>query len=608
MKTSALKIFICLFLIILTLCVYWQIGAHDQINADDFYITTNPYIHNAYSIPVFKEAMTNLVAGIWMPFTYLFIGIEMELFDTNFGPYHTVAAFVHAVNAIILFLLLFQLTGALWKSALVAALFAVHPVNVEAVAWLVGIRVLLCVFFCLLTIYAYSFYAARRSSGWYAATLFCYTASLFALPMFPGLPFLLILLDYWPLDRLRETGGNDSRPRLSIKKIRSAIWEKFPFFGIMAVLVFIVLLSHDISSSPGIERYPFDERLMNAFLTYVKFIRQILLPVNLAVYYPFPESFPAWKISGALLILISITLFSLRVMYRAPFLITGWLWFAGMLFPLSGIAQVGTQARADHYVYLPMIGLLIAICWGIDAILQKRPIPKLPIKTGAVLIIMILAFLSWQQAGRWKNSVTLMFHSANVTKNNYEAYNYLAQALVSEGDWDTAIGYFEKALAIKPDHIKSLINLANTWLKAGDIEKAISFLKKALKKQPNDARLHNNLGALYQKTGNTAAALYHYRQAVAINPNYDTAYENLAVLEANRGDLARAIRYFKQALRINTRSPGLHFRLALVLNQADKIDEAVYHVGQALVFDPGNTQYRQFLTILERDKASEQNR
>ena len=604
MKTFSLKIVICLFLIILTIGVYGQTGRHDQINADDFYITTNPHIHNAYSYEGFTAAMTSLVAGIWMPVTYLFIGIEMELFDTDFGPYHTTAAVLHAVNAVIVFLLLFNMTGAPWKSALVAAVFAVHPVNVEAVAWLVGIRVLVCVFFCLLTLYAYSHYVSRPSSARYAATLFCYTASLFALPMFPGMPFLLIVLDYWPLNRLGTAAGGAVGPgRLSMETIKSRIWEKFPFFGIMAVLIGIVLLSHDLSASPGIERYPLTDRLLNTSLSYVKYIQQILVPTDLAVFYPFPAHFPLWKVSGSLLILLTVTLISIRLMRRFPFLIVGWLWFTGMIFPLSGIAQVGTQARADHYLYLPMIGLLVAICWTAAAILEKSRIPAGLVNTVSIAIVFLLAFLSWQQAGRWKDSLTIMSHAVNVTENNYEAHNYLGQALAARGDLKAAVDHFEQALSIKPDHIKSHINLANTWLKSGDIEKAVYYLKQALEKQPNDARIYNNLGALYEQAGDINTALYHYRMAVAINPGYDTAYENLAVLETRIGDLAGAVRHFKQVLRLNPHKAETCFRLAMVLKEAGRIHEAVEYIKQALVLDPGNLRYRLFLEVLNREHA-----
>jgi len=602
LKTFLTKISICFFLFIATNCVYWQVRYHGPINADDFYLTTNIHINNAISYEGLLDAMTSLIAGVWMPLVYLSVGLQMELFGTDFGSYHLVSAVLHSINAVILFLLLFQITRAVWKSALVAAVFALHPINVEPVAWLACIRVIQSGFFCLLAIYFYSLCISRRSSIYYTLSLYSYGGSIFSVPMFPALPFLLLLLDYWPLGRLGIEGKDTSWQKFSLSKTGLSVWEKFPFFGGMAVLSAILLLSHDLSSSPGIEQYPVDERLFNALFSYVKYIQQILMPVNLAVFYPFPENFPFWKICGALFVLIAITVISLLYIRRYPFLTVGWLWFAGMMLPLSGIAQIGSQARADHYAYIPMIGLLIFICWGTDALIKKFRIPRAPTIAGSIIVLILLAFFSWKQASQWKNSVTLMAHSLKVTKNNYEAHNYLAQALASQGDLETAIHHFQQALSIKPDHLNSHINLANTWIRADNIRNAIFHFSRALEIEPDNARIHNNLGALYEKTHNNQAALFHYQQAVTINPEYAVAYDNLAVLEAITGDINDAITHFKQALLIN-QSAGTHFRLGMALNQAGRMEEAIYHLRQAIDIDPENRQYPQFLKAITQNKV-----
>ncbi|MFP4040465.1 MAG: tetratricopeptide repeat protein [Desulfosudaceae bacterium] len=601
MKTIFLKIIICLFLVFLTGIVYWQTQAHGPINADDFYLTTNKHMDNAYSYQGLVEGMGTLVAGVWMPLIYLLVGAQMELFGTNFGAYHLVSAGLHAVNAIILFLLLFQMTRATWLSALVAVVFAVHPVNVEPVAWLVGVRVIQCGLFCLLTMYFYALYTARSSSFYYTLSLFCYAASLFSVPMFLPLPFLLLLLDFWPLDRLGVEKNNTAWKNLSLPKIGRAVWEKFPFFGIMVVLMAVLLISHDLPST-SIELYPLGERLANALLSYVRYIQQILLPINLAVFYPFPTTFPAWKIIGSIFILTGITVLGLVSVRRFPFLIVGWLWFAGMLFPLSGIAQIGTQARADHYTYLPMIGLIIPLCWGAASLAQRWRISPGMTAWPAAAVIIALTVLSWRQAGYWKNSVTLFNHSLKVTKNNYEAHNYLAQALASRGDLKTAFYHFDRALAIKPDHLKSHINLANTWMLAGDPVKAREHLSLALRKNPRNAQLHNNLGVLHEKTDNIQAALEHYRRATTLDPGYLNAYLNLAGLEAATGKSDQAITHFQKALRIDPRSAETHFQLGLTLHQTGRTREAADHLERALDLEPGNRRYRQLLKTISRDR------
>lgn len=599
MKTNAIRVFaLCLFLIVMTFVIYFQNYHHGPINADDFHLTTNQFINNAYSYQGLLEGMSSVIAGVWMPLVYLSVGAQMELFGTDFGAYHLVSAGLHAVNAVILLLLLLQMTRAFWPSALTAVFFALHPLNVEPVSWLVCIRVLQAGFFCLLTIYFYGVYAARGSSFWYTLALFCYAAGLFSVPMFPATPFLLLLLDFWPLDRLGSKSGDTAWQNLSPSKIGRAVWEKFPFFGFMAVLMAVLLLSHDLSTSPEIEPYPFWERLFNVFFSYAAYIRQVLLPVNLAVFYPFPEHFPWWKITGSLMILLAVTLAALRLTRRAPFLIVGWLWFGGMLFPLSGMAQIGTQARADHYAYIPMIGLLMMVCWGAAALMKRWPLPRPLASVVCLAIIGLMTAASWRQAGHWKDSETLMAHALTVTRDNYEAHNYLAQALAERGDWAAAIVHFQQALAIKPDHLKSHVNLANVYMTTGRIDKAIGHMTRAVEKDPTDARLRNNLGALYEKIGDTPSAVVHYRQAVAINPRYAAANDNLAVLEAAAGDLDGALFHFQQALASDPGSAGTHFRYALALYRSGRAEAALDHLRRAIDLEPGNPQFRQVLTAV----------
>lgn len=603
LKTVLIKTGICLFIVLLTALIYWQTHNHGPVNADDFYLTTNPHFDNAYSYQGLLDGMSSLTAGVWMPLVYLSIGAQMELFGTDFGAYHLVSACVHAVNSIILFLLLLQMTRALWKSALVAVIFAIHPLNVEPVAWMVCIRVVQSGFFCLLTVYFYALYVHKQSSLFYTLSLFCYVASLLSVPMFPAMPCLLLVLDFWPLDRLRAEQNQGSRQIVSLSNLPRAAWEKFPFFGIMAVFIIVLLFSHDLSTSSEIEKYPFHDRLFNVFFSYAAYIQQTLLPLDLAVFYPFPRQFPLWKITGALLLLVTITAVSIRYIRRHPYLIAGWLWFAGMLFPLSGISQIGTQARADHYIYIPIIGLLIMIFWGTAGLIGRRKVPGVVPAIMSIVIIGLLTVLSRQQAGHWKNSVDLMTHAINATKGNYEAHNYLGQALVSQNRIQKAVEHFNTALSIRPGHIKSHVNLANVYAGKGNIDKAIFHLNRALDKTPENARLHNNLGALYEKIRNVPEALWHYRQAISINPYYAAAYVNLAVLEAAHGDQKSAMAYFQRALDINPRSAETHVRFAIALHRFKNTRAAMDHLQQAIILDPTNSEYRRLMAVLQQKQT-----
>ena len=605
MKAIFVKITLFFFLASLTLAVYWQIGDHGPINADDFYLTSNEHIDNAYSYQGLIDGMSSVMAGVWMPLTYLTVGAEMEFFGTDFGKYHLVSACLHTLNSILVFLLLMQLTGAFWRSALAAAIFTVHPLNVEPVSWLVGIRVLQSGFFSLLSLYCYAVYARvhRGASGYYTLALFFYAAGLFSVPMFIPLPFLLFLLDFWPLKRLNVDFDTFSWRNLRHASIGRLAWEKFPFFGIMIVLMAILLLSHDLPSTP-IESYPLAERLYNAMLSYIWYIQHTLLPTGLAVFYPFPDHFPLWKIAGAALLLFLITLLTLTGIRRFPFLIVGWFWFAGMLFPLSGVAQIGSQARADHYMYLPLIGLIIIICWGSAELIKQRRIRPALAFGSAVVIFFLLAGLAWRQAGYWQNSVTVFRHALRVTEKNYEAHNYLGQAMAARKELTTAQYHFNQALAIKPDHVKSNINLANTYLIKGEIDQAIRHLSRALKKMPRNPRLQNNLGVLYEKSGDSTSAMKHYRRAVTIAPDYVNARINLAGLEAAVGNLSAAIRHYRRVLELTPNQDRVHFLLGTVLYQANRMEQAANHLHQALALDPHNEQYRQFLMLATPDKFS----
>ncbi|MFP4454003.1 MAG: tetratricopeptide repeat protein [Desulfobacterales bacterium] len=543
------------------------------------------------------EGIQSVMAGVWMPMTYAFVALEAEFFGTDFGAYHLVAAFLHAVNAMILFLLLFRMTKAFWKSTAVAILFVVHPLNVEPVAWLVGVRIILCGFFSLLSLYFYALYTTRYLSRYFILSLFSYSASLFAVPMYIPLPFLFLLLDFWPLKRFVSADGNSSWPDISWSKVGRAVWEKLPFFGIMIVLMIILLLSHDLPATP-IEQYPFTDRLCNALLSYVCYLRQFLVPLNLAVFYPFPANFLLWKIIGAIFLLALLSVFSVIFLRRFPFLFVGWCWFIGMIFPLSGISQIGTQARADHYMYLPIIGLLILSCWGAAVLAQRLRLPKFFLPVAAIIIISILTGLSWRQAGHWENSVTLFKHTLTVTKDNYEAHNYLAQALAARGDLQAAGDHFRAALAIQPDHRKSHINIAKLYIDTGRNAEAIPHLRQALRKSPRNARLHNNLGALYERTKDFQAAMKHYQQAVTIDPDYVNAYKNLAGLETTLGDFSSAIAHLKRVLSITPGDAATHFQIGMILKHTGNIEEAVTHFRKAISIEPGNKLFRQKLISL----------
>lgn len=613
-SSSFKKTTICLFLVIATACVYWQIGRHGTVNADDFYITEEPllkllsdpdsnvrYVTTQNLIYVF----TNTTAGVWMLFPQMLVGAEHLFFGRDYGIHHLICMALHILNAILVFLIFYRMTHAMWKSAFVAALFALHPLNAEPVAWLVGIRVTLSAFFGLLMVYSYVVYTQKHTAPRFILTITLFACCLASVPMFPTLPFVLLLLDYWPLERIRfsspsgagSTGLKKWSPNLDIQDLIYLLVEKAPYIVMLGIASAGMLSCHGLDI---IHRYPLDDRILNAILSYPRYISHTLFPVKLAAFYPFPRQFYAWEVGGAALFLIGVTLIALRLATSRPYLIIGWLWFTGMMVPLSGIAQIGTQAMADHYMYLPGIGLYVIITWGISDLASKLPNKTRVLSIGAGLALVALMALTWRQAGYWKDSKTLARHSLAVTEGNYEAYNYLGQALAEEGDYDAAIAAFTKALAIKPDHFKSNFNMAMTLTETGRKKAAIAYYRTALAIYPDHTVAHNNLAGLLVAFDKIDEAIDHYREALRIQPDYYTARHNLASLLMRQKRYQKAIAHYAKLLQSRPNTADLYAGMAIALYQTRQYKRAQQYLNRALTLNPENQKARWLLQLMRQ--------
>lgn len=584
---AALTIMVCLFIIFCALWVYHPVRYHGATDCDDFYITENPQLQrSAVNLENMVYVMTTVFAGVWMPVSTIFVGAEHILFGSDYGMYHVVCMLLHIANGLILFFLLRMMTGAFWKSALVASLFTLHPLNVEPVAWLVGIRVVLCGFFSLWSIWFYVVYVKRGSTWAYLLSLLAYGVATAVVPMYVLLPFAFFLFDYWPLKRfdfsVRSVRGF-SHLLGREGMLRELVWEKMPFFLFIVGMSAIVLASHDL---PTVYHYPFVDRLLNVPIAYVQYIKRIFLPVNLSVFYPFPTSFPAWKVGGAVLALACLTAAALWASLRHRFFITGWLWFVGMVAPLTGIAQVGTQAMADHYNYLPMIGILVALAWGVETLVIRHKTLRLLTGFAAVTAVFVFAVLSARQVGVWKDTFTLCKHALAVTSGNYEAHNYLGQAYAKKGNLQMAIYHFSQALAIKPDHVKSHYNIATVYMKLGNMKEAAKHYTLALLADPYSPQAHNNLGMALAGMGDIAGAVKHYRAALELAPNFYQARNNLANALADLGRLDEAVENYRKALSVKPDSPTMLYNLADVLAREGKTCDAVRCLQKALSINP----------------------
>ena len=408
-----MELLICLLLIIATLSVYWQIQQHEFINFDDNeYITENKYVQQGITLKATIWAFTAYHSNNWHPLTWLSHMLDVELFGLNPRGHHLVNLFFHITNTLLLYFVLRFMTGSIWKSGFVAALFALHPLHVESVAWASERKDVLSTFFWMLTLLGYFWYVQRPLLRRYVLVILFFVLGLLSKPMVVTLPFVLLLLDYWPLNRLVFESGKTIPWRI--------IWEKIPFFFFITISSFF---TYSAQTKGGVvkalEVFPLGVRVSNALIAYVNYILKMVFPFKLAVLYPHPGIHPWWKVVGAGLLLLIIMFFAVRSMKDKPYFIIGWLWFLGTLIPVIGLVQVGMQSMADRYTYIPYIGLFIIIAWGVPDFMKRFRDRRHWLSITAFLILLTFMGITWKQVGYWVNSERLYKHSINITSNNF---------------------------------------------------------------------------------------------------------------------------------------------------------------------------------------------
>jgi tetratricopeptide (TPR) repeat protein len=525
LKIRRWEVIICLFLIAASLSVYWQIRDHDFIDYDDeSYVTKNLHVRAGLTRESVIWAFTTDYEANWHPLTWLSHMLDCELYGLNPMGHHWTSLQIHLTNTLLLFFILQYMTGALWRSAFVAALFALHPLHVESIAWVAERKDVLSAFFGMLTLLAYCRYAKQPSLAKYLLIILFLSIGLMAKPMLVTLPFLLLLLDFWPLERLRSETVSSSFVTYFVQQHGGAI--------------------------TSLEVLPLKIRIANALISYLSYIEKMIWPSGLAVFYPYPEWLPGQAVVSGLVI-FCLSVLAIRNARRFPYLATGWLWYLGALVPVIGLVQVGSQSMADRYTYIPLIGLFIIVAWGIADILMRYRIKRvaLPILYGMVLMFFMIC--TWFQVRHWQNSMTLFTHTLNVTHNNSPANYSLGYALTQQGKLDKAIIHYSRALQINPNYTKAHNGLGYALAQQGKLDKAIVHYSRALQINPNYTKAHNNLGSVLAQQGNVKGAFYHYYEALRINPNYDGAYFNLGKMYANQGKIGKAIINYKEAIRIN---------------------------------------------------------
>ena len=572
-------------LAVMTFGIYAQVIGHQFITLDDgWYIKDNSMVNCGVTLAGLAWAFTTFHEGNWHPLTWIAHMIDSQLFGMNAGGHLLVNALIHLANTLLVFWFLSRTTHARWPSALVAALFALHPLHVESVAWAAERKDTLSTFFGLLSLISYTRYAEGHSRKWYAWTCSTLTLGLLAKPMLVTWPFVMLLLDYWPLRRLSQS---TSRKNFLVS-IAPLLREKLPLFAIVAASCVITFFAQ--SHGGAVRTFtdvPFSLRLLNALVSYVKYLLLTFWPHDLAVYYPFtPIGIPAWQIIGAAFLLIGITASCLFQRKIRPYLIVGWLWFLGTLVPVIGLVQVGGQTMADRYFYIPSIGFFIALVYGLADIAKMRRLA--PSLAGAIAgaVLLVLAALTNAQIHLWRDSFTLFKHALAVTPPNLVIEDSLGIALDDSGRYDEAAAHFEKALHVQRDHYEVLVNMGITRYQQDRLPEAIEYYQTAIYSRPDVPEAHSQLGLALWKQNRNEAAYDEVRRASQLAPKDANIRNYLGIALGRLGRFSEAIDQLHEALRLNPNSADAHNNLALALLASGKARDSIPEFEAALRLNP----------------------
>jgi len=556
---------ICLVMAMLIICCYWQVQKYEFINYDDYtFIVENSHVRNGLTKEGIKWAFSTTEGANWHPLTWLSLMMDAQLYRGNPGGYHWTNVLFHIANTVLLFLFLRLNTGHIWKSAFVASLFALHPLHVESVAWISERKDVLGAFFWMITLLFYARYVKRRTVMGYISFFVFFILGLMSKPMVMTLPFVLLLLDEWPLKHLRFKEMQINNKKFFGGDDHFYLREKIPLI-ICSIVCGLVAL---YTQKKGGALLPFDylhldSRLANAVMSYVYYLYKMIWPCSLALFYPHPGLWPFGMVLMSGFTLLAITIGTW--VSKRSYLKAGWLWYMGTLIPVIGLIQVGKQAMADRYTYLPLIGIFIMIAWGVPDLCKRTFIKKYILPAAATIVIIIMAVLNWHQIGYWKNSVTLFQHTLSVTRDNYEIHNNLGVVYFDQQQYEKALSHYKRALQIKPGYAIVYNNVGKVLLATGDIDGAIEQFSIALQKNATLTYAKRNLADALINKGEYARAVYYYKELLIGHPDDPELHNNLGVALAYMGEKGEALAHFKTALQIK---PDYHEARANMNNVA----------------------------------------
>jgi protein O-mannosyl-transferase len=549
-------ILICLFLIISTFSIYARVLNYDFINFDDnVYVTENELVKKGITADAIIWSFTHFHAGYWHPLTWISHMMDCQFFGLNAGRHHLINLIFHLINSLLLYIVFKKMTKKSWQSGFVAALFALHPLHVEAVAWISERKEVLCTFFGMLTILNYLWYVRSKNIFGFLGVILFFAFGLMSKPMLVTLPFVLLLLDYWPLKRFWFQHTSSARHGEFFPKTRLFL-EKLPLFFLSLISCVITVLSQKHGDAiSSLVHIPFFQRLANAVVSYVNYIYKTIYPINLAILYPYNGMPPYWKIAGSVFLIIIISFFSIRTIRSHPYFIVGWLWFLGTLVPVIGLVQAGTQSMADRFTYIPLTGLFIIIAWGAPEILSGWRHKKLFLFTASFCLIFMFSSMSWQQTTYWENGETISRQAVDVTSGNWIMENNLANMLVRKGAYSESIAHYIEAFRIKPEGDTHYKNLIFALHKISTGKSVAERMASVISLYPEEAALYFLVGKMYRDENKVENAIRYFKKTIEIDDHFVPAYYELSILYMLNNEPESSIAILKKLIELQPDSP-----------------------------------------------------
>ncbi len=589
-------LFIGLGLLATIVAIYWPVARFEFINYDDAeYVSENLRVQAGLTAENVAWAFRTTFFENWHPLTWLSYMLDRQLFGLTAGAFHLVNGLFHLLNSLLLFAVVKRMTGARWPRPKVAALFAVHPLHVESVAWVSERKDVLSAFFGMLTLWAYVRYAERPRIGQYLLAVLLFGLGLMAKPMLVTLPFVLLLLDFWPLRRLEFKAwqnpealrGKTDEGQFSRvcppKSVLGLVVEKIPFFVLTGASSVVTYMAQHGARSAA-ENLPLATRLANVLVAYVRYLGKAVWPNHLAAFYPYPDHWPVWQVAGSALVLLAVTFLVFRSLRVRPYLAVGWLWYIGTLVPVIGLVQVGGQSMADRYMYVPIIGLLVMFAWGAADLIGRWRVKKGGLMAAAVVLGCVV--VSGRQVRFWQNSLVLFEHALAVAPGSALAHNNLGDALMSLGQTNEAVAHFSAALELDPKDFMAYGNLGNYFFGQGKIDEAAAKYQEGLRLNSRNPELNHNLGLCLAQQGKFSEAVRYYSTALQFRWEYTEALMNLGNALLALGKPDAAVTNYAAVLRLKSDSAPGHFNLANALFQQGKYPEAAAHYLQSIRLQP----------------------